>query len=223
MRVASAESKRTSAAQGQHHNCYKAIESNTYTWNVFTSVFMLTRDEALRLVEMNVSKRNVIYHMLAVEAIMRSLARHLGEDEDRWGLVGLLHDIDYEKTESTPERHSLLAEEALKGVIPDRLIKAIKTHNFQHTGVMPEERIEKALIACDAVSGLLVACALVMPSKKLAEVKAETVGKKFRDKDFARGADRERILFCEQVGVSREKFFEIALNGLEVSASQIGL
>jgi hypothetical protein len=184
---------------------------------------MLTRDEALTLVKKNVTKRNVIYHMLAVEAIVRSVAKHFGEDEDKWGLIGILHDVDYEKTEATPEKHSLLAEEILKGIVPDELIKAIKTHNFKHTGVMPETRMEKALIASDAISGLLVACALVMPSKKLVDVKVESVAKKFRDKDFARGAERERILVCEEIGIPREKFFEIALNGLKSVAAEIGL
>ena len=184
---------------------------------------MLTRDEALSLVRKNVAKRNVVYHMLAVEAIMRSVAKHFGEDEDKWGLIGILHDVDYEKTEATPEKHSLLAEEILKGLIPNELIKAIKTHNFKYTGVMPETRMEKALIASDAISGLLVACALVMPSKKLADVKVESVAKKFKDKDFARGAERERILVCEEIGIPREKFFEIALNGLKSVAAEIGL
>jgi hypothetical protein len=184
---------------------------------------MLTRDEALSLVKKNVSKRNIVYHMLAVEAIMRNVAKHFGENEEVWGLIGLLHDIDYEKTEATPEKHSLLAEEILKGMAPDELIKSIKTHNFKHTGIMPENPMEKALIASDAISGLLVACALVMPSKKLADVKVETVAKKFKDKDFARGAERERILICEEIGIPREKFFEIALNGLKSIANDIGL
>lgn len=184
---------------------------------------LLSRDEAFDLVKRHVSKRNVVYHMLAVEAIMKNVAKHFGEDEEVWGLVGLLHDIDYEKTETTPEKHSLLAENILRGEIPDDLIRAIKTHNHKYTGVMPETRMEKALGACDAVSGLLVACALVMPSKKLADVKVESVVKKFKDKDFARGADRERIIACEEIGVPKEKFFEIALNGLKSTASEIGL
>lgn len=184
---------------------------------------MLSRNEAFNLVKRHVSKRNVVYHMLAVEAIMRSTAKHFGENEELWGLVGLLHDVDYEKTETTPEKHSLVAEEILKGSIPNELIKAVKTHNFLHTGVKPETRMEKALIACDAISGLLVACALVMPSKKLADVKVETVEKKFKDKDFARGAERDRIIVCEEIGIPRERFFEIALNGLKDVATEIGL
>jgi hypothetical protein len=184
---------------------------------------MLTRNEALSLIKKNVSKRNVVYHMLAVEAIMRNVAKHFGENEEVWGLIGLLHDIDYEKTEATPEKHSLLAEEILKGMVPDEIIKSIKTHNFKYTGIMPQSLMEKALIASDAISGLLVACALVMPSKKLADVKVETVAKKFKDKDFARGAERDRILICEEIGIPREKFFEIALNGLKSIANDIGL
>jgi putative nucleotidyltransferase with HDIG domain len=184
---------------------------------------MLTRDEAFALVKQHVTKRNVIYHMLAVEAIMRNMAKYFGEDENQWGLIGILHDVDYEKTEATPEKHSLVAEEILKGSVPYELIRAIKTHNAKYTGVMPENRMEKALIAADAISGLLVACALVMPSKKLTDVKVETVAKKFKDKDFARGAERERILVCEEIRIPKEKFFEIALNGLKNISTEIGL
>jgi putative nucleotidyltransferase with HDIG domain len=184
---------------------------------------MLTREAAVALVKKNVTKKNVIYHMLAVEAIMRGTAKHFREDEDNWGLIGLLHDIDYEKTEATPEKHSLLAEEILKDFVPEELIKVIKTHNFKYTGVKPETHVEKALIASDAISGLLVACALVMPSKKLEDVKVETVSKKFKDKDFARGAERERILICEEIQIPREKFYEIALNALKRVATEIGL
>jgi putative nucleotidyltransferase with HDIG domain len=184
---------------------------------------LLRRDEALDLVKKYVSKKNVIYHMLAVEAIMRSAAKNFGEDEEIWGLVGLLHDVDYERTEATPEKHTLLAEDILRDMVPEEFSKAIKTHNSRYTGIMPETRMEKALSACDAISGLLVACALVMPSKKLADVRVESVAKKFKDKDFARGADRDRIVICEEIGLPREKFFEIALSGLKSVAPEIGL
>ena len=158
---------------------------------------MLTREEAINLVKKNITKRNIVYHMIAVEAIMRSLAKHFGEDEGLWGLTGLLHDVDYERTEGTWEKHGILAAEILKGMISEEIHRAIKAHNFENTHVKPETRMEKALIACDAISGLLVACALVMPSKKLAEVRVKTVMKKFKDKDFARGADRENSLLRE--------------------------
>lgn len=184
---------------------------------------MLKREEALELVKRNVTKKTIFYHMLAVEAIMRNVASHLKEDEDLWGLTGLVHDVDYEKTEATPERHATLAEQILKNAVPGEVQRAIKAHNFQHTNVVPETSMEKALVASDAISGLLVACALVMPSKKLSDVKVETVTKKFKDKDFARGADRKRILLCEDIGIYKEKFFEIALNGLKNVATELGL
>lgn len=184
---------------------------------------MLSRQEAYDLVNKYITKRNVIYHMLAVEAIMGTVAEHLGDDRDSWALVGLLHDIDYEKTESTPEKHSILTEQILNGLVSQEIIRAIKTHNYQNTGVTPESRMEKALISCDAISGLLIACALVMPSKKLADLKVETVTKKFKDKDFARGADRERILMCEQIGLSKGDFFRISLEGLKRVASSLEL
>ena len=184
---------------------------------------MLTREEALSLVKKNVKKMNIVYHMIAVEAIMRALAKHFGEDENLWGLTGLLHDIDYEKIGDAWEKHGVLAGEILKDMVSEEVKRAIKAHNFERTNVIPESRMEKALICCDAISGLLVACALVMPSRKLAEVKVKTVKKKFKDKDFARGAERERILICEEIGIPREKFFEIALNGLKSVAAEIGL
>ena len=184
---------------------------------------MLTREEALNLVKENVPKRNVVYHMIAVESIMRGMARYFGENEDLWGLTGLLHDVDYEKIGDMWERHGILAADILKGVVSDEVIKAIKAHNFERTCVMPQTRMEKSLIACDAISGLLVACALVMPSKKLAEVHLKTVKKKFKAKDFAKGADRERILFCEKIGVKRDEFFRIALDSLKNHAAEINL
>jgi len=185
---------------------------------------MLTREEALILVKKNVTKRNSIFHMIAVEAIMKSIANHLGENEKLWQLPGLLHDIDYEKTENSPNKHALLSEKILSNFdVPEEVIRAIKAHNFHYSHVKPESNMEKALIACDAISGLLVACALVMPSKKLAEVKVNTVAKKFKDKSFARGVERKRILFCEEIGIPRNIFFKLSLDGLRAVSSEIGL
>ncbi len=183
----------------------------------------MDKDEALRLVEENVSDRRIVLHMIAVSAIMRALARYLGEDEEEWGLVGLLHDIDYERTKADPARHGLEAENILRGRVSEEVLRAIKAHNFENTGVKPETRLENALIAADAVSGLIVASALVMPHKKLEEVRVETLEKKFRQKDFARRVSRERIMFCEKLGLSREKFFELALEALKGISGELGL
>ena len=184
---------------------------------------MLSRADALRLLEENVRDKKIILHMIAVGAIMKEVARYFGEDEELWELVGLLHDIDYERTKNDPSKHGLVAEELLGSLVSEEVLRAIKSHNYENTGVEPKTRMEKALIASDAVSGLIIACALVMPSKKLEEVKVETVKKKFKQKDFARRVSRERILFCEEIGIPREKFFELALNALKEISGELGL
>jgi len=183
----------------------------------------LNREEAVALIKANVKRQNIFRHMLAVEAIMKALAEHLGEDENLWGLTGLLHDVDFDKTAETPEKHGILAQDILKGKASEEILKAIKAHNYEHTGVMPETPLEKALLAADALSGLIVACALVMPSKKVKDVKVKTVRKKFKDKDFARGADRKRIALCEELGITKEKFFEIALKGIQSISQDLGI
>ena len=183
---------------------------------------MLSREEALSLVKKHVKNDKLVKHMLAVEAIMRGLAKHLGEDVELWGLTGLVHDVDYELTKDKPERHGLVSVEILKGKVPEEVLNAIKAHN-PLTGNTPKTKMEKALVAADSISGLLIACALVMPNKKLSEVKLKTVKNKFKAKDFARGASRERILLCEEIGLEKEKFFEIALKSLQEIADQLGL
>jgi putative nucleotidyltransferase with HDIG domain len=183
----------------------------------------MNREEALKLVKENVSKETLLKHMYAVEAIMKETAKFLGEDEEKWRLIGLLHDIDFEKTENEPKRHTIVAEEILENYVDDEMIRTIKAHNFENIGIQPEAVAEKALIAADAVSGLIIACALVIPSKKLADVKIESIAKKFKQKDFARNCGRERILFCEQINIPREKFFEISLRALQSISKELGL
>jgi putative nucleotidyltransferase with HDIG domain len=183
----------------------------------------MDRESALKLVKEHVSKENLLKHMYAVEAIMKETAEFLGEDKERWRLIGLIHDIDFEKTENDPKKHTIVAEEILEDQVDEEMIRTIKAHNFENVGIKPEAVAEKALIAADAISGLIIACALIMPSKKLADVKVESISKKFKQKDFARNCARERILFCEQIGIPREKFFEIALKALQSISNDLGL
>ncbi|MCX8187693.1 MAG: HDIG domain-containing protein [Nitrososphaeria archaeon] len=178
---------------------------------------------ARQLIEQNLSNKKIFLHMISVAAIMKALAEYLGEDIEMWELAGLLHDIDYERTKDIPERHGLEAENILKNAVSPEIMRAIKAHNFEYTGIKPETKMEKALIAADAASGLVVAAALVMPNKKLEEVNVRTLESKFKQKDFARSVRRERIMFCEDLGLSREKFFEIALNGLKRISGELGL
>ena len=183
----------------------------------------IDRNEAIELIKKHVKNDKLFKHMLAVEAIMKGIANFLNEDIDSWGLTGLLHDIDFDETMDDFKNHGILAESILKGKVNENIIRAIKAHNFEYTNVNPESKLEKALIAADAISGLIIACALVMPSKKLKDVKIETLKKKFKDKDFARGSSRDRILICEEIGVPKEKFFEIALKALQESSLILGL
>jgi len=183
----------------------------------------MNREEALQLVKEKVSKENLIKHMLAVEAIMKETAEFLGDDKEKWDLVGLLHDVDFDETENDMQRHALVAEQILKDKVDEEIIRAIKSHNFENTKVNPETKMELALVAADAVSGLVIASALVVPSKKLADVKAESIAKKFKQKDFARNCKRENILYCEKIGIPKEKFFEISLAALQKISDELGL
>ena len=183
----------------------------------------MDRNEALNLVKEMVSQDNLIKHMLAVEAIMKKTAQFLGEDQEKWDLVGLLHDVDFGETENDMKRHALAAEEILKGKVDDEIIRAIKSHNFENTGVNPETKLELALVAADAISGLVIATALVNPSKKLADVKVKSIKKKFKQKEFARNCNREHMLYCEKMGIPKEKFFEISLTALQKISDELGL
>jgi predicted hydrolase (HD superfamily) len=183
---------------------------------------MLTREEALQLVKENVEKDNLLKHMLAVEAIMRKCAEFLGEDQDKWALVGLLHDIDFDKIEH-PKYHGIIAQDILKDKVDEDILAAIKSHNFENTGFAPQSKMDYCLLAADAISGLIIACGLMMPSKKLAEVKVESLKKKYKQKDFARNCNRENMLFCEKAGIPIDKFYEISLTALQGIASDLGL
>ncbi|MCG7843879.1 MAG: hypothetical protein MIO90_00430, partial [Methanomassiliicoccales archaeon] len=121
------------------------------------------------------------------------------------------------------EDHALIARDLLRGKVPEEVIQAILAHNHQATAVPVDNELKRALVAADAVSGLVIACALVAPSKKLADVKVSSIIKKFRNKDFAKGVDRERIMICEQLGLPRDDFLKIALDGMLKNANDLGL
>jgi len=182
----------------------------------------MDRTEALGLVRQHVSKENNVKHMIAVGAVMRQAAERLGQDRDRWELVGILHDIDFEVCTGA-EDHCLKARELLRGKLDDEAIECIMAHNSEHTKVPVDTVMKRGLVAADASSGLVLACALVMPSKKLADVKPESVVKKFGAKDFAKGVSRERIMICEQIGMPRDEFLAIALEGMRRVAPELGL
>jgi len=152
----------------------------------------MERAEALALVREYVKNENLVRHMLAVEAAMRFYAEKFGENPEEWGLTGLLHDFDWE-VHPTMEEHPQAGEPILRARgVPEEAIRAILSH-ADHTGVPRTTRMEKALYACDEVTGLITAVALVRPSRSLLDLEASSVKKKWKDKTFAAGAKREEI------------------------------
>jgi len=183
----------------------------------------MNREEALNKIKQYVKNKNLIKHMLATEAIMRALAKKFNEDEEKWGITGLLHDIDYELTEKEPEKHSLLAEEILKNDnLPQEIIEAIKAHNEIH-GLPRETLLAKALYVVDPLTGLIVAAALVHPEKKLAPLDVNFILNRFKEKSFARGANRDQIKKCEEIGLTLEEFIDIGLKAMKTISDDLGL
>jgi len=183
----------------------------------------MNRGEALDSVKDNVENKNLVKHMLATEAIMRALAKRFGEDEGEWGLTGLLHDIDVELTEGDMNSHSKLGADLARELgASEAMAHAILSHNERH-GVSCETRLDKALFCADPLTGLIIAAALVRPDKKLAGLEASSVRKKFKEKSFAAGANREQIALCSEIGLELDEFIELGLTAMQGIAADLGL
>jgi putative nucleotidyltransferase with HDIG domain len=183
---------------------------------------MITREEALRRIKKHVKNRNLVKHMIAVSAIMHGLAERLGEDPDLWTAVGMLHDIDYEEVGDDWDRHGLVSADMVADALPDEGLHAIKAHN-PRTGFDAKSKMDVALMAADALSGLVVATALMMPDKKLATVKVRSLRRKFKDSSFARGVSRENLMRCEELGISFDEFLSIGLTSMQAVSDELGL
>ena len=184
----------------------------------------ITRDEALNLMKEYLAAENLQKHSLATEAIMRKLAQTMGEDEDLWGITGLLHDLDYEETKDDMPRHTLRTEEILKGKgVCSEITKAIKGHNADNLGYKREKQIEHALTCAECITGMIVATTLVYPDKKLASVKPKSIIKRMKQKEFARSVNREYIRECEKIGIPLEEFAELSLNAMREISNELGL
>ena len=184
----------------------------------------MTRTEGLKLLKENISSQNLIKHCLATEAIMRALARHFNEDEERWGLAGLLHDIDYEIVKNDLSQHSLTGAKMLDAAGVDKdICRAVRVHNENH-GIPPETLLEKSLFVTDPLTGLIVAAALVLPSKKVAGLAPENILNRLGEKAFARGVNREIIKKCEELlNLKLEEFIEIGLKAMQSISGELGL
>jgi putative nucleotidyltransferase with HDIG domain len=184
-------------------------------------VAMLTRDEAIRLIEEHVKNKNLRKHMFATEAVMEALAEKLGEDREIWAMAGLLHDLDYDQTVKDPKRHGARTVEMLEEHgLPDEILKAIMAHCEQRPCT---SKMDRAIYAADPITGLIVAATLMHPSRKLEHVDADFILKRFKEKRFAAGADRDQIQSCEELGLSLKEFVEIALGAMQRISGDLGL
>ena len=181
----------------------------------------MTRNEALELVKQHVKNKNLQKHMIATEACMRGLAGRLAENQDEWALAGLLHDLDYDQTVNDFPRHGFVTKEILQAHgLPPQILSAI----MAHTGHTPiESKMDLALYAVDPLTGLIVAAALMHPTKKIVNVDVQFVMKRFKEKRFAAGADRDQIRKCEELGLPLEEFVGICLVAMQGVAGELGL
>jgi len=181
----------------------------------------MTRDEAIGWLDKHVTNKNLRKHMFAAEAVMRRLARELKEDEEVWGLAGLLHDLDYDQTVKNFPRHGLVTAEMLKETdVPEEVIDAIKSH----PGHFPRNSLlDQALYAVDPVTGLIVAAALMHPTKMLKNVDADFILRRFKEKRFAAGADRDQIASCAVFGFSLDRFITLSLEAMQDIDEVLGL
>lgn len=184
-----------------------------------TSSDMPGREEAVQLLETWVENEGLRKHMYAVEAAVRFYARKLGEDEERWAMAGLLHDLDWEKH---PERHPLEAVDALRERgYPEEVLHAILAHRADFTGVHPESLLDRVLFACDELSGLVYACCLVRPNG-IDDLKPKSVVKKLKDRAFAAGVDRDEVIRgMELIGIERNEHIQNVIDGLREQAEAL--
>lgn len=182
---------------------------------------MPSHEDAVQLLEDWVENPALRNHMRAVEAAVRAYARQFGEDEELWGMAGLLHDLDWEKY---PEEHPLRAVEHLRGNDwPEELLHAILAHRADFTGVDPESKLDRTLVACDELTGLIHATALVRPTG-IDDLKPKSVKKKMKDPTFARGVDRDDIRHgAELLGVDLDAHIQTVIDAMRSIGEDLGI
>lgn len=186
---------------------------------------MLSRDEALALMTSHIPEPALQAHCLESEAVLRGLARRLGkseQDQELWGLTGLLHDLDYATTKDNPARHGLDSAELLAGKLPEEAVQAIRAHNAEHTGVAPVSELDFALRCGETVTGLIHTNALVRPTR-MDGMDAKSLKKKMKDKAFAASVSRETVGEHARIGLEQAEFFSIAIAAVAAIAPQVGL
>ncbi len=187
---------------------------------------MLERNEALKLVKKYVNTENSVKHMIATEAVMRGMADYFDEDADLWGIAGLLHDIDMEEVDyrNKPKKHGPRSVEILKeeGVENERILDAVLAHNPE-AGKETDSLMEKVIRAADPLTGLIVAATLISPDKDINKIDTDFVMRRFEEKRFATGANREIIKTCENFGMELEEFIKLSLEAMQGVSEELGL
>ena len=187
---------------------------------------MIERDEALKLVKKYVDTENSVKHMIATEAVMRKMANHFDENEDLWGVAGLLHDIDMEEVdyENKPKKHGPRSVEILKeeGVENEKILDAVLAHNPE-AGKEANSLMEKVIRAVDPLTGLIVAATLISPDTDINKIDTDFVMRRFEEKRFASGANREIIKTCKSFDMELEEFIELSLEAMQSVSSELGL
>ena len=185
---------------------------------------ILTHDKALELLHQYVKNEKMIFHSLASEAVMRALATRLGEDEEKWSLAGLLHDLDVETTNADPMVHGTQTEVLLKEYELDpEILDAIRMHNEVSAGKERNTKFQHALAAGETITGLIFATTYVYPDRKLMSVKPKSVVKRMKEKMFAASVKRENILECEKLGIPIDEFATLSIQALLPIATELGL
>ena len=190
----------------------------------------ITKEKAEELLDKYVTDPTIKLHMIESEAIMRALAERFGEDIEKWGIIGLLHDIDWEIVKDNPSEHCARAQEILKeNGASEFLIETIISHAYgmeQIPAFKDRERnskIQHSLVAAETLTGLIIASALMQPDKKLASVSLESLKKKFKSKNFAARCNRDLIAECEKAGISLDDFLALGLKALQNISGRLGL
>ena len=184
---------------------------------------MITREEAISLLKENVKAENMLKHCFASEAVLRAIARKLGQNEDEYGIAGLLHDIDVEITKADPYTHGPYAENLLKGKVSEEMLDAIVMHNEVATGKERFIQFQYALAAGETITGLITATTLVYPDKKIASVNPKSVTKRINQRAFAASVKRENILECEKIGIPLDEFASISVAAMQEISDVLGL
>jgi len=181
----------------------------------------MNREEALELVKKYLKNKNLIKHSLAVEACMRAMAARLNQDVDKWGLAGILHDLDYEITEKSPELHTTETVRILQELdVESEVICTIQAHAGQ---ISCNSEMEWSIFSIDPLTGLIIAATLMHPSKKLKEIELAFIKRRYKEKSFARGARREDIEQIKNVGIDLDEFITICLEAMQGISGELGL